>query len=219
MAPPPGGAAVPPPGEGLTSIHIQRAIRNERASVAWLVSRFTPLLLCQAQHRIAPSLRRVCDPEDAVADVWMIVLGTLPALQPAEGSFSRGLLRFASTVLIRRLRDLLEKHVINKPPMVSLGDESEAGFALPAETRGVVSHVVAEERKGLVWAALAELSEQDRQIMVLRGIEGRPYKEVAARIRLTPVNVGVRYQRILKRLRDAVPDSVFEDIDEGDAPS
>src|SRR5436190_20244172 len=58
-------------GDSLTSIHIRQAIQNDRASVAWLVSRFTPLLLCQAQHRIAPALRSVCDADDAVSDVWM----------------------------------------------------------------------------------------------------------------------------------------------------
>src|SRR5436853_3642177 len=90
------------PGDSLTSIHIRQAILNDRASVAWLVSRFTPLLLCQAQSRIAPALRAVCDADDAVSDVWMTVLGALPALEPSDGSFSRGLLKFASTVLIRR---------------------------------------------------------------------------------------------------------------------
>lgn len=218
MAPSPDDPREPSPGDRLTSIHIRKAIRNERESVAWLVSRFTPLLLCQAQHRIAPSLRRVCDPDDAVADVWIAVLGALPTLEPAEGSFSRGLLRYASTVLIRRLRDLVEKHVLDKPAIVPIGDDASDGPALAVETRGVVTHVVAEERKGLVWAALDGLSETDREIMVLRGIEGRSHKDVAARVRLTPENAAMRYHRTLKRLRDALPDSVFDDLEGPEGP-
>src|SRR5688500_7028042 len=50
-----------PEGEHLTSLHIRQAIRNDRASVGWLVARFTPLLLCQAHQRMAASLRRFCD--------------------------------------------------------------------------------------------------------------------------------------------------------------
>jgi RNA polymerase sigma factor (sigma-70 family) len=214
MALPPDDPPESPSGGRLTSIHIRKAIRNERESVAWLVSRFTPLLLCQAQHRIAPALRRVCDPDDAVADVWIKVLLALPTLEPSEGSFSRGLIRFASTVLIRRLRDLLEKHVVHKPPTVSAEGEGLAG--LPAETRGVVSHVIAEERKGLVWAALDALSDEDREIIVLRGIEGRPHKEISLRVGLTPEHVAVRYHRILKKLREALPQSVFDELDDSE---
>ena len=89
----------PSPGEQLTSLHIQKAIGNDRESVAWLISRFTPLLLCQARQRIGPSLRRHCDPDDVVADVWMSVLPSLRDLTPSEGSLTRGLLSFASIAL------------------------------------------------------------------------------------------------------------------------
>jgi RNA polymerase sigma-70 factor (ECF subfamily) len=202
-----------PAGERLTSLHIRQAIGNDRASVGWLVARFTPLLLCQAQQRMPPSLRRFCDSDDVVSDVWMVVLAALPRLEPANGSFSRGLLRFASTVLIRRLRDLLEKHVVAKPSLASM---EEAGPSnLPADTRGVVSHVVAEEHKSQVWSCLNELPPQDREILVLRGIEGYSHKEVAARVGLTLDNVTVRYHRALKRLREFMPASVFDDLEEG----
>jgi RNA polymerase sigma-70 factor (ECF subfamily) len=200
------------PGDHLTSIHIQQAIKNDRESVAWLVSRFTPLLLCQAHHRLAPSLRRFCDPDDAVADVWMAVLPNLPDLIPAEGSLTRGLLRFASTVLTRRIRDLLEKHVINKPATLQILPCDSV--VTDRDTRGVVTHVVAEERRGRIWASLGGLSEQDREILVLRGIEGRANAFVAARTGLTPENVAVRYHRALKRLRGLIPASIFDDLED-----
>lgn len=203
----------PSRGDQLTSLHIAKAITNDRESVAWLVSRFTPLLLCQAHQRIAPALRRHCDPDDVVADVWMVVLNNLPDLSPAEGSMTKGLLRFASTVLIRRVRDLLEKHVINKPPMQSLSSpEADAAADVPDDTRDVVNHVLAGELKGAVWASLNELSREDREVLVLHGIEGRPHKEVGARIGLTPQHSAVRYQRAIKRLRDQMPASVFADL-------
>jgi RNA polymerase sigma factor (sigma-70 family) len=160
---------------------------------------------------MASTLRRFCDPDDVVADVWMVVLATLPKLEPSDGSFSRGLLRFASVVLIRRLRDLLSKRVVESEGR-EISDDARSSLA--ANTRGVVSNVIAEEHRGHVWAALNELSPQDREIMVLRGIEGRSHKEVAARVRLTHENVSARYYRALKRLRDLVPASVFDDLAE-----
>jgi RNA polymerase sigma-70 factor, ECF subfamily len=197
------------PRDQLTSVHVQKAIGNDRESVAWLVSRFTPLLMCMARQRISASLRRFVDPDDVVAEVWMTVLFTLPELEPSKGSLSRGLLSFASTVLSRRIRDLLEKHVINKPVTVEIQDP---GAAILDPARGVVTLTIAEERRGRVWEALSLLSDTDREILVLHGIEGHPNKLVAARLGLTPENVGVRYHRALKRLRELIPSSVFEEL-------
>jgi RNA polymerase sigma factor (sigma-70 family) len=202
----------PPPGERETSLHIGKAIRNDRASTAWLVSRFSPLLLCQARHRIPPRLQKFSDADDVVADVWMAVLPRLPALAASNGSLSRALLSFSSTVLIRRVRDLLEKHVLGKPLAEPLGVEGNP-TDLPADMRGVITHVVAEEHKGTVWATLEALSADDRAIMVLRGIEGLPHKDVAARVGDTPENVAVRYHRLLRRLRDLLPGSVLQDLE------
>ena len=198
------------PRDHLTSIHVRKAIENDRESLAWLVSRFTPLLMCMARQRISAPLRRFVDPDDAVADVWMTVLFTLPELEASKGSLSRGLLSLASTVLSRRIRDLLEKHVINKPATVQIQDSDAA--ILDPDARGVVTHAIAEERRGRIWEALGLLSDVDRDILVLHGIEGHPNKLVAARLGLTPENVGVRYHRALKRLRDLIPSSAFEDL-------
>jgi RNA polymerase sigma factor (sigma-70 family) len=198
----------PSPGERSTSLHLRRAAGNDQESVAWLVSRYTPLLLCQARHRMPPSLRRHCDPEDTVADVWMVVLSALPSLHPAQGSFTLGLVRFAGTVMLRRIRDLLEKHVLGKPM-----SPSSPATDLPADTRGVVTHVVAEEARSLVWQSLERLPPQDREIMVLHGIEGQAHKDVALRVGLSPENSKVRYHRALKRLRDLVPGSIFDDLE------
>jgi RNA polymerase sigma-70 factor (ECF subfamily) len=209
-------AAPGPSGDQLTSIHVRRAIANDRASIAWLVSRFTPLLLCQANQRLTPSLRSLYDADDVVSDVWMAVFGALPRLVPSDGSMSLGLLRYASTVLIHRIRDLLEKHVINKPKVTRLASpDSSVGVtspAIPSDAREVVNHVISEERSGLVWALLSELEPKDREVLVLRGIEGRSHKEVGALLSISPENATVRYHRALQRLRSRLPASVFEDL-------
>jgi RNA polymerase sigma-70 factor, ECF subfamily len=199
-------------GERLTSLHIRQAIQNDRASVAWLISRFTPLLMCQARHRMSPDLRKFCDADDVVADVWMAVLPKLAELAPAGDSYSVGLIRFASTVLIRRLRDLIEKYVLGKPEVAPIA--SDAANEPADRGRGVVSHVVAEERRGIVWETFEALTPDDRELIVLRGIEGRSHKEIAARTGLSPEHCAVRYHRTLKRLRALLPNSVLDDLEE-----
>jgi len=205
-------ADAPVPGERVTSLHIEQAIRNDRASTAWLVSRFTPLLMCQARHRIPPSLQKFCDADDVVADVWMAVLPQLQRLEPSSGSLSRGLVSFASTVLMRRVRDLLEKHVLGKPAAGPLGEGGNPPD-LVADMRGVVTHVVAEEHRGAVWTTLETLAPEDREILVLRGIEGLSHKEIADRVGISPENSAVRYHRLLKQMRERLPGSVLEDLE------
>jgi RNA polymerase sigma factor (sigma-70 family) len=205
-----------PSGDQLTSIHVRRAAANDRASLAWLVSRFTPLLLCQAHQRLTPSLRSLYDADDVVADVWMTVLGALPRLVPSQGSMTVALLRYAGTVLIHRIRDLLEKHVINKPTTTRLASpDSSVGIpaaAIAPDAREIVSLVISEERSGLVWSVLSELDPKDREILVLRGIEGRPHKEIGALLAISAENAMARYHRALQRLRARLPSSVFDEL-------
>ena len=75
-----------------------------------------------------------------------------------------------------------------------------------------LSHVVAEERNGAVWSLLSELEAADREVLVLRGIEGRAHKEVGALLSISPENAMARWHRALKRLRARLPASVFEDL-------
>jgi RNA polymerase sigma factor (sigma-70 family) len=205
-----------PGSDGITSLHLQRAQKNDRESVAWLVARYTPLLLVQAQHRLSPSLRRLYDVGDVVADVWITVLGALPRLEPSQSSLSRAFLKYSSTVLIHRIRDLLEKHVINRPVMVALAgpDTGATGAPTPAvDSRGVITHLVAEERKSRLFRCLEELDPVEREIVVLRGIEERPHKEIAELLGVSVENSAVRYHRALKRLREQMPDSAFDDLE------
>ena len=143
----------------------------------------------------------------------MAVLPTSRRFAPSNGSLSRGLLSFASTVLMRRVRDLLEKHVLGKPVAAPLGDGGNPHRSSPPTSAASSRHVVAEEHKGAVWATLDALSADDREIMVLRGIEGLPHKEVAARVGDSPENVAVRYHRLLRRLRELLPGSVLQDLE------
>lgn len=51
---------------GGTTPHVRRAIGGDHASMGWLVERFSPLLLLQAEYRLGRTLRGRFDPEDLV---------------------------------------------------------------------------------------------------------------------------------------------------------
>jgi RNA polymerase sigma-70 factor (ECF subfamily) len=52
--------------------------------------------------------------------------------------------------------------------------------------------------------AIAALPETDRQLLLLRVVEDRPYREIAARLQCTPVAARLRVSRALRRLHLAL---------------
>jgi RNA polymerase sigma-70 factor (ECF subfamily) len=52
-----------------------------------------------------------------------------------------------------------------------------------------------------VLAALADLPDAERELLRLRVVEERPYREIAARLRCSPAHARVRVSRALRRLQ------------------
>jgi RNA polymerase sigma-70 factor (ECF subfamily) len=200
--------------EAVTTMHARNAVHGDPDSIAWIVARFSPLLLAQADYRLPRGLRPFCDPEDLVNDVWFIVLQKIPDLIPRDGRFTPVVLKFLSSVLTRRLQTLLKKHILGKPVRISNDDAHRSDRpatvdGLPQLTRGVVTRVVHREEEQAVTARLEELEPDDREIIVLRGIEQNSTHAVATMLGLSEGAVRVRYHRAVRRLRDRLPGSIF----------
>jgi RNA polymerase sigma factor (sigma-70 family) len=195
-----------------TSYHVRRALEGDHGSLAWVVSRLTPLLLAHAAYRLGPTLRTHHDPEDLVNDAWLVALPRLRELAGVAGRQTPALLRFLTTTILFRIQHLVRKHVRGAaspaddgPPPVS---------EVPAETSGVLTSAVRRERMGLVASCLEELEPKDREVLVLRGIEQQSNATVALLLDLTPAGVSMRYARALERLRARLPGSVFDELAE-----
>lgn len=202
-----------------TTVYARRARDGDSDALAWIVRRFSPVLLAQARYRIGRRLAAVADPEDLVNDVWLIVLRRLAEIPARGGRFTPVLMKFLSTTLLHRLQALLRKHIQGKPVRVeadagALGASTDLLAALPAMTRGVVTRVVAREQEAAVSDALQALGEVDREIIVLRGIEQNSTLAVAAQLGIEETAARVRYHRALKRLRAEMPRSIFAEFPE-----
>lgn len=204
----------------VTSARLRSAIRGDADAAGWIVERFSPLLRADAAYRLGPKLRGVCDPEDVAAEVWAVALPRLGKLPPRDGRMTPVLLRFLTTALRHVVGNLLQKHAREGRGFVSLdagpaaaADGSSVGPPAPADDgSGVVTKAARAERRDLVLAALDALTESDRALIVLRGIEQAELSAVAAELGVPPNTVSVRYRRALDRLRAALPGSVFEDF-------
>jgi RNA polymerase sigma factor (sigma-70 family) len=95
---------------------------------------------------------------------------------------------------------------------VPLSHESVAALAERLVDRGSRpgSRLVRAELRQRVLDALAQLSEADRAVLVLRHLEQRPTAQVAERLGVSTGAVRVRNVRALARLRELLAD-VFEE--------
>src|SRR5262249_47284740 len=137
---------------------------GDEAAFAELVGRYGP--------RLRYFVRRMLDegdPDDVLQDVWLDVFRGLPRLADA-GAFPAWLYRLARDRVLRQWRRRRPAH----QPLeeVDVAEESEEGFTA--------------EDAGRIHAALAGLAPEQREVIVLRFLEGMSYDDVA-RVVGTPV--------------------------------
>ncbi len=198
------------------SVVIRRAAAGDAAAVAAMVERFTPALLMQAEHRMTSALRRHVDPEDVVNDVWLAALRRIGDFRPAEGRAGATLMSYLGVAMMRRVRELYEKYVDRKPSAGPADGVSDDPAKLPediaATATGVVTGVLRSERGAVLRAAVAELDDLDRSVVVMRGIEGQAPQLVAMLTGLSENAVAQRLRRALAKLRERLPATVFDDL-------
>ena len=197
-----------------TSFHVRRAQALETASLAWLIARFSPLLLVQANYRLRGTLRRVYDPEDLVDEVWLAALPRLEDLKERDGRLGPVLLRFLGTTLLNKANQWIEQALTHRRMgEPALGSSSMPGIErLQISFEDACSRAQHDEATGALRSALAELDEKDREVLILRGIEQLPNEGVAQLLGVTPGTATRRYQRALERLRVRLPGSIFEEL-------
>lgn len=201
----------------LTTFHVRQARAGDRESLEWIVKKFTPLLVADARYRLGKVLREIYDPEDVVNDVWIVALPRLPGLSARNNRHTPVLLKFLSTTLLHRISDLVKKHVRGKPKKVKESASDGAGAASPvdnlsAELTGVLTQLVHSEMRDAVSEALARLGDQERELLILRGIEQQSYKDIASIVRRDHRSLSMEYHRAVEKLRKAMPNSVFEEL-------
>jgi RNA polymerase sigma-70 factor, ECF subfamily len=195
-----------------TSVRIRSAIGGDAASVAWLVDRFSPVLLAQARFRVGKLLRRHYDPEDLVADVWAVALRRLGDLHVAADSSTAAIVRYLGTVMLRRVRDVARLAAVRRSAKSPDASREASVSQLDASTTSLVTRAIRDERTSILVRAIEDLDPLDRQVVVLRGIEGVSLAETAAIMNATPGAVATRYHRALKKLKSELPDTVLAEL-------
>jgi RNA polymerase sigma factor (sigma-70 family) len=185
------------------------------------VKRFSPLLLASARYRLGPRLAALYDPDDLVSEVWLVAIRRLPELSPQAERFTPVFLRFLATTLLNKVNSLLRKHVRGKParehlrgPHQDATDErSDSVDKLPARATSALTRLIREERRNAVHEALERLDPDSREILILRCIEQLAYKDIEVLTGKKERSLSMSYHRALKKLRDELPGSVFDELE------
>ena len=204
-----------PQEEWHTTVQVRRALDGDQQSLAWLIEHLSPLLISQARYRLSKHLAGVYDPEDLVQDVWVTALTKLAAIKPRNNRLTPPLLKFLSQVMLNLYRNLLKRHVHGKPLKLRLGGSSVGPHGigeLTEEQTGVLSNAMRSEVAEQIRAGIDRLSDGEREIIVLRGIEGCSNSEAAVTLGVNEGAVAVRYHRALGKLKAVLPESIFSEF-------
>jgi RNA polymerase sigma-70 factor (ECF subfamily) len=134
-----------------------------------LVVRYLALLQRWAHGRVPPRARRFADTDDLVQTTLLRALGAVPHFEPRrEGAF----LAYLRKILLNQLRTAVQRADAG-PALASLPETLEGARPSPVE------EAIGAEALEAYEAALASLTEDQRQAVVLRIEMGLSFQEVA----------------------------------------
>jgi RNA polymerase sigma factor (sigma-70 family) len=210
--------AEPDPRQGLdTSWNVRRAVAGDSQSIGWLVERFAPLLEAQARYRLASTPSSQATPEDVVHDAWLATLPRLGRFVARDGRFTPVLLSYLGKSVCGLATNHLKKYLTREARQRAVlparaGTETGVSAEIAAHIRSVASLAAASELHHRIAALIAGLDPGARDVLILRGIEGRTNGEAAVELGEKPNTVAQRYKRALGELRARLPQSVFDEL-------
>jgi RNA polymerase sigma-70 factor (ECF subfamily) len=179
------------------ALHAAGRLEKARDRFAELVTRHQRRALRIAYHY----LRDAADGDEAVQDAFVkayMHIGTFREELPFEVWFTRILINGCLDRLKSRRR---RERWMSPPPVDSSGVERDLAEYAPAHGPTPEEHVLSQERRRQLMAALAKLPERQRMVFMLSHFEGRSSREVSSMTGLNESTVRVHLFRAIRRLR------------------
>lgn len=129
--------------------------------------------------------------EDIVSDVFMKALDAYDTYDPAVSSERTWLFRIAKN----RLTDYYRRRAINPVQVM----EDEALSAIPGEDREL--EAIQDDTNRIVYCVLKELRDEEREILLMRYIQGLKNPEIARELGIAEKAVSERIRRALAKCR------------------
>jgi RNA polymerase sigma-70 factor (ECF subfamily) len=183
-----------------------RARRGEESAQEALLIQHRERLRRMVAVRLDPRISARVDPSDVVQEALAVAAELLPEyLQEQPIPFYPWLRRLAWERLVKLHRQHIgtKKRSVAREVMPELPDDSVDALALlvVGDNTSPSKHAVRKELQNRVRVALNELSERDREVLILRYLEQLSASEIASILGSTPGAIKVRHLRALERLR------------------
>lgn len=190
-----------------TESRLRRAGEGDEAALLWLLGRHRDRLRRMIALRLDERLSSRLDASDVVQETLMDAAQKIgDYLRERPLPFYPWLHRLASERLAQAHRHHLRA--------LRRGADRERGVAgawggisasrlvdaLAASGTSPSGHLVREEERREIWRALGELSEQDREILVMRYLDQLAFAEIAAILAIGEGVARVRHFRALQRI-------------------
>lgn len=172
---------------------LRAVARGDESAFARVYDRYSPILL-GLMLRI---LRSRAEAEDVLQEVFLQVWQRAHSFDPARGRAFTWLVTLARSRAIDRLRSVGSRERATQRSAEDVPPESE-----PAEWADAAA--VRAERAEAVQAALAELPEEQRQVLVLAYLEGMSQSEIAAAKNQPLGTVKTRTRSALRKLSESL---------------
>jgi RNA polymerase sigma-70 factor, ECF subfamily len=166
--------------------------------------RFAELVLRHQRRAVRIAfhyVRDAADADEAVQDAFIkayMHMGTFREELPFEVWFTRILINGCLDRLKSRRR---RERWMAPPPLDAAGEERNPADYLPSRGPSPEDHVLSQERRDQLQAALAKLPDRQRLVFMLSHFEGRSSREVSVLTGLNESTVRVHLFRAIRRLR------------------
>jgi RNA polymerase sigma-70 factor (ECF subfamily) len=197
---------------------IERVARGDGAARQQLLARHRARLRQMIAVRLDRRVAARVDPSDVVQEALADAARKLSAyVRERPLPFYPWLRRLAWERLVkvhrRHLRTRRRNASREEPGVLNLPDESAAELAQRLVSFGSSPsrQLLRAELRERVRAALADLGERDREVLVLRYLEQLSTRDVAAVLGISEGAVKVRHLRALERLRRLLGDDLGEE--------
>ena len=137
------------------------------------------------------------DAEDLTQDVFLKVYRNLENFDPAKGSFQTWLTTLARNMLVDHFRRTKLKRATDSMDVSLSGEDDGPTMAerLPDTGQNQEQYVAGLQLKATIQKALAELSPELREAVILRDLEDMDYKEIAVVLKIPEGTVKSRISR------------------------
>lgn len=185
-------SATKPAPDPESSIELLARLKNgDGMALEQLFARYLTPLQRWAHGRLPPWARTMSDTQDFVQDAIVRVLGRLASFQPERPGALHAYLR---TSVMNRIYDEL-RHAHRRPQGLELDDN------LPSVLPSPYDSTVGRQDLEIFEAALAELSENDRELVIARVEWDLGYGEIAAALgKPSPDAARIAVRRALLKL-------------------